>query len=101
METKSASQMATIYGLKSPQAFNKLLTKCCVLKATDKGYVLSEELRGKGYTAVVEASYFLPNGFKGTSKRMVWTELGQNYVKKTLAHHGVIPVSEQKDLFNA
>ena len=99
METKSASQMATIYGLKSPQAFNKLLTKCGILKLTDKGYTLDEDLKGRGFTTVVETAYWLPNGFRGTSKRPVWTEKGQEHIHKVLLHHGISPINEQISLF--
>lgn len=99
MDTMTATQMATVYGMKSPQAFNKLMVKCGVLVGTVKGYVLAESLRGQGYTAVVDAHYFLPNGFKATKKKAVWTEKGQQYVRQRLGRIGIVPVSEQRDIF--
>lgn len=100
MDTKSATQMAAVYGLKSPQAFNKLLAKCGLLQQTGKGYCLSEALRGQGYVAVINAPYFLPNGIKAFKKKSVWTEAGQQYIRHTLLHHGISPVTEQQSLFN-
>ena len=99
METKNATQMANLYGLKSSVAFNKLLVKCGLLIATDKGYVLAENLRELGLTTTVEASYFLPNGIRATKKRSAWTEKGQQFIHKHLSRIGIIPVSEQRDLF--
>lgn len=100
MEIKSATQMATVYGLKSPQAFNKLLAKCGLLTHTDKGYTLAEALRGRGYVIAVESPYFLPNGLKVFKKKPMWTEEGQAYIRKMLLHHGISPVNEQQSLFN-
>lgn len=99
MNTKSATQMATVYGLPSSQAFNKLLEKCGLLARTDKGFVLSDRLRGQGYTVVVEAPYFLPSGIRATKKKSVWTETGQQYIHQRLARLGIVPVSEQTNLF--
>lgn len=99
MDTKSATQMANLYGLKSSVAFNKLLVKCGLLIATNKGYVLAENLRALGLTTTVEASYFLPNGIRATKKKSAWTEKGQQFVHKRLSRIGIIPVSEQRDLF--
>lgn len=99
-ETMSASQMATVYGLKSSQAFNKLMEKCGVLTHNDKGYFLVNSLMGCGYVTVVEVGYFLPNGIRATKKKAVWTEAGQTFVRQTLAHHGIWPASECKGLFD-
>ena len=96
----SATQMAGIYGLKSSVAFNKLMVKCGILNDTNKGYVLAADLRGRGLTAVITSPYFLPNGIKAFKKKAVWTEEGQTYVRKTLIHHGIAPVGEQKGLFD-
>lgn len=100
METKNATQMATVYGLKSPQAFNKLLAKCGVLKESDKGYMLAEALRGQGYSVVVEVPYFLPNGIRANKKKSVWTEKGQAYIRQRLGRIGIVPISEQTDMFS-
>lgn len=99
METKSAKQMANLYGLKSSVAFNKLLVKCGLLITTNKGYVLAENLRALGLTATVEASYFLHNGIRATKKRSAWTEKGQQFIHKRLSRIGIVPTSEQRDLF--
>ena len=61
METRTATQMAKLYGMKSSTAFNKLLTECKVLRHTDKGFILDDSLQGKGYTTVVTTPYFLPS----------------------------------------
>lgn len=100
MTTKNATQMAEAYGLKSPIAFNKLMVKCGVLQHTDKGYVLSEEFRGLGLIDVIDYPYWLPNGIKATKKKAVWNEEGQAFVRGVLAHHGIVPVSEQTSLFD-
>lgn len=99
METKTASQMATIYGLKSSIAFNKMLVKCGLLTKTDKGYILSKPMQGWGFTTVIEVPYFLPNGFRATKKKSVWTESGQHFIYQHLARIGILPVSEQRDMF--
>ena len=99
METKNATQMASVYGLKSPQAFNKLLAKCGVLVESIHGYVLADNLRGRGYSTVVEEHYFLPNGFRATKKKSVWTERGQTYIRQRLGRIGIVPNSEQTGLF--
>lgn len=99
MENKTATQMAKIYGLKSSQAFNKLLVKCGMLTHTVKGYVLAENLRGQGYTAIVNKPYFLPNGIKATKKICAWTESGQQFIRQRLGRNGIVPVSEQPDIF--
>lgn len=100
MEIKSATQMAAIYGLKSSQAFNKLLAKCGVLEETPKGYVLTESLRDKGYSVVISVPFFLPSGIKCYKKKSAWTESGVSFIRHTLLHHGISPVSEQQSLFN-
>ena len=99
METKSATQMATIYGLKSSIAFNKLLEKCGVVTRTDKGYILADSLQGKGYITIVEVGYFLPNGFRATKKKAVWTEKGQQFLHERLGRIGIVPAGEQQDIF--
>ena len=96
----TATQMAKAYGLKSPQAFNKLMVKCRVLVDTVKGYVLAEAFRGQGYSAVIDHPYFLPNGIRATKKKAVWTEKGQQFVRARLARIGIIPVNEQTDIFS-
>lgn len=100
METKTATQMATLYGLKSSVAFNKLLVKCGVLLHTDKGYVLAEHLRDRGLTVVINAPFFLPSGIRAFKKKSVWNETGQQFVHDILAHHGILPVSERTSLFD-
>ncbi len=99
MTTMTATQMAEAYGLKSSQAFNKLMKKCGVLVRNDKGYFLSDDLRGCGYIAIVDAAYFLPNGIRATKKKAVWTEKGQQFVRARLARIGIIPANEQTDMF--
>ena len=100
MENKTAIQMARIYGLKSSQAFNKLMVKCGVLTRTIKGYMLADSLRGQGLSVTVELPYFLPNGIKATKKRSAWTEKGQKYIHQRLSRIGIFPSSEQTDLFS-
>lgn len=92
--------MARIYGLKSSVAFNKLLVKCGVLTDTNKGYVLAESLRGQGYTTVINKPYFLPNGIRATKKRSAWTESGQQFIRQRLGRNGIVPVSEQQNIFS-
>ena len=99
METKNATQMATVYGLKSPQAFNKLLAKCGVLVESIHGYVLADNLRGRGYSTVVEVPFFLPNGIRTKKKKSVWTERGQTYIRQRLGRIGIVPNSEKTGLF--
>ena len=100
MGIMTATQMANEYGFKSPKSFNKLLAKCGLLTQTKKGHVLAEAHRGNGYIAFIEAPYFLPNGIKAFHKKAVWTESGQAFVHATLLRHGIVPVSEQQQLFN-
>ena len=100
MEIKTATQMATLYGLKSSTAFNKLLTECKVLRCTNDGFVLDESLRGKGYATVISQPYFLPSGIRATKKRSAWTPEGQQFIRQRLGRIGIVPVSEQTDLFN-
>lgn len=91
--------MADLYGMKSSVAFNKLLVSCGLLIHTAKGFVLAEALRELGLTAAVEVPYFLPNGIRASKKKSVWTEKGQQYIHKRLARIGIVPASEQRDLF--
>jgi hypothetical protein len=99
MEIKTASQMASIYGMKSSIAFNKMLVKCGLLVKTDKGYVLSKPMQGWGFTTVIEVPYFLPNGFRATKKKAAWTESGQHFIRQHLGRIGILPISEQRDMF--
>ena len=99
METKSATQMAKLYGMKSSVAFNKILVNCGLLIKTAKGYCLANGLKNLGLVTVIDASYFLPNGIKATKKKAVWTEKGQEYIHKHLSRIGIVPVSEHRDLF--
>ena len=101
MNTKTATQMATIYGLKSSVAFNKMMVRCGVLSMTSKGYVLNDSLRGRGYITVIESPYFLPNGIRATKKRAAWTESGQHFIRQHLGRIGIIPANEQADIFKA
>lgn len=101
METKTATQMATIYGLKSSIAFNKLLEKCGVLTSTEKGYVLAEALRGQELTVVINVPWFMPNGFKVYKKKAAWTEKGQQFLRQRLGRIGIVPANEQQDMFSA
>ena len=101
MENKTAAQMATVYGLKSSIAFNKMLVKCGLLAHTDKGYQLSGPMKGWGFTTVVEVPYFLPTGIRVTKKKAAWTESGQHFIRQHLGRLGIIPVSEQTDLFTS
>ena len=100
MTTMTSTQIAKAYGLKSPQAFNKLMEKCHVLRSTDKGYVLSDDLKGMGLVVAIDAHYFLPNGFRATKKKAVWTEKGQTFIRKRLGRIGIVPANEQTDIFN-
>ena len=100
METMTATQMANVYGLKSAQAFNKLMEKCHVLRSTDKGYVLADDLKGMGLVVAIDAHYFLPNGFRATKKKAVWTEKGQAFIRQRLGRIGIVPANEQTDIFN-
>ena len=95
----TATQMATVYGLKSPQAFNKLMEKCGVLTKNDKGYFLADKLRGNGYITVIDQPYFLPNGIRATKKKAVWTERGQQFIRARLGRIGITPINEQTDMF--
>lgn len=99
MATKNATQMAKLYGLKSSVAFNNLLVKCGLLIHTVKGYVLADSLRNQQLTDVAESPFFLPNGIKATKKKSVWTEKGQQYIYQRLSRIGIVPTSEQNDLF--
>lgn len=101
MNTKSATQMADLYGLKSSVAFNKLLVKCGLLIATAKGYCLASGLKGLGLVAIIDVPYFLPNGIRASKKKAVWTVEGQQYIHERLARIGIVPVSEQRDLFGS
>ena len=101
MNTMTATQMATIYGMKSSIAFNKVLAKCGIINHTDRGYVLDSSLHGRGYIAIVDAAYFLPNGIRATKKKAVWTEKGQQFIRQRLGRIGIVPISEQKDMFTA
>lgn len=100
-ETMTATQMAQLYGMKSSTAFNKLLTECKVLRHTDKGFILDDSLQGKGYATVISQPYFLPSGIRATKKRSAWTPEGQQFIRQRLGRIGIVPVSEQTDLFNA
>lgn len=100
MEVMSATQMANVYGLKSSVAFNKLMVKCGLLVHAGNGYTLAADLRGRGFVTLIERPYFLPNGIRAFKKKAVWTEAGQSHIRQTLSRHGILPVSEQKDLFN-
>ena len=100
MNTMTATQMANLYGLKSSIAFNKLMVRCGILKDTSKGYVLAEDLRNRGLVTVIDTWYFLPNGIKATKKRAVWTSEGQRFIHHRLARIGIVPTSEQPNLFN-
>ena len=99
MATKSATQMATLYGLKSSVAFNKLMVNCGLLIRTDAGYYLADSLKNLGLVTVIDMPYFLPNGIRATKKKAVWTEKGQEYIRQRLGRIGIIPTSEQTDLF--
>ena len=99
MTTMTATQMATIYGLKSSQAFNKLMEKFGVLIKNANGYFLADNLRGWGYTAVIDQPYFLPNGIRATKKKAVWTEKGQQFIHARLKRFGITPINEQTDIF--
>lgn len=92
--------MATLYGLKSSTAFNKLMVKCGILQLTRKGYVLAEDLRDRGFVAVIDTSFFLPGGIKATKKHAVWTTEGQQFIHHRLARIGIVPPSEQRGLFD-
>ena len=100
MQTMTASQMAELYGMKSSTAFNKLLTECKVLRRTDKGFVLDESLRGKGYSIVISQPYFLPSGIRATKKRSAWTPEGQSFIRRRLGRIGIFPAGEERDIFN-
>ena len=100
MTTMTAAQMATVYGLKSSVAFNKMLVKCGLLVHTSKGYQLSGPMKGWGFTTAIEVPYFLPNGFRATKKRAAWTESGQQFIRQHLRRIGIIPANEQKDMFS-
>lgn len=99
MATKSATQMANLYGMKSSVAFNKVLVNCGLLVHTNAGYCLADSLKNLGLVAVIDFPYFLPNGIKATKKKAVWTEKGQGYIRQRLGRIGIIPPSEQLDLF--
>ena len=99
MAIMSATQMADLYGMKSSIAFNKLLVNCGMLIRTDAGYCLSNELKNQGMVAIIDYPFFLPNGIKATKKKAVWTEKGQQYIHQRLGRIGIVPTSEQRDLF--
>lgn len=101
MDTKSATQMASLYGMKSSVAFNKILVKCGLLVHTNKGYCLADSLKNLGLVAVIDYPFFLPNGIKATKKKSAWTEKGQQYIHKHLSRIGIVPVSEQRDIFGS
>lgn len=99
MATKSATQMANLYGMKSSVAFNKVLVNCGLLVDTNAGYCLADSLKNLGLVAVIDYSYFLPNGIKATKKKAVWTEKGQEYIRQRLGRIGIVPTTDQLDLF--
>ena len=98
--TKTATQMAALYGMKSSVAFNTLLEKCGLLVHTSKGYILSKPMQGWGFTTIIEVPYFLPNGIRATKKKSVWTESGQHFIRQHLGRLGIIPQGEQLGLFD-
>ena len=91
--------MADLYGMKSSVSFNKLLVNCGLLIHTSAGYCLADSLKNLGLVAIIDAPYFLPNGIKATKKKAVWTEKGQEYIHQRLGRIGIVPTSEQRDLF--
>lgn len=99
MATMSATQMADLYGMKSSVSFNKLLVNCGMLIRTDAGYCLANGLKDLGLVVIIDAPYFLPNGIRATKKKAVWTEKGQQYIHRRLRRIGIVPASEQTDLF--
>ena len=99
MNTKSATQMASLYGLKSSIAFNKLLVNCGLLIHTNAGYCLADSLKNLGLVAIIDVPFFLPSGIKASKKKAVWTEKGQQYIRQRLGRIGIVPTSEQTDLF--
>lgn len=99
METMTATQMASLYGLPSSIAFNKLLTRCGLLTHTDKGYVLASDYQGQDLTTTVTAWYWLPSGVKASKKKAAWTVKGQQVIRQRLGRLGILPPSEQLTLF--
>ena len=97
----TSTQMAKLYGLKSPIAFNKLMVECGILINTTKGYVLAQQLRGRGYVTAITAWFFLPSGIKASKKKSAWTESGQQLIRRHLRRLGIVPTEEQPDLFNS
>ena len=101
METMTSTQMAQLYGLPSSTAFNMLLLRCGILIHTNDGFVLSENLRGQGYTTNVTSWFFLPSGIKASKKRAAWTGKGRLFIQRHLHRLGIVPPEEQPTLFKA
>lgn len=101
MENKTSTQMATIYGMKSSVAFNKVLAKCGILRAVSGGhYVLADSLRDKGLTVAIDTHFFLPSGIRATKKKSAWTDKGQRFLRQRLGRIGIVPTNERNDLFS-
>lgn len=99
METKTSTELAELYGLKSSVAFNKLLVRCGILVEGARGYVLAEHLRGRGYACAVTQRFFLPSGVRASRKRGAWTPDGCELIRAHLLRLGICPASERKSLF--
>lgn len=99
MEVMTSTQMAELYGLPSSIAFNKLMVQCGILVHNNDGYVLADNLRGQGYTTVINARFFLPNGARASKKKAAWTGKGRLFVQRHLRRLGIVPSTEQNDLF--
>lgn len=84
------SQLATMFGISSAKALNKILKDLKIQHKVNEQWILNADYQGKGYTRVVTTSHECSDGRKENSALTVWTEPGRVFLHGKLSKAGYI-----------
>lgn len=84
------SQLATMFGISSAKALNKILKDLKIQHKVNEQWILNADYQGKGYTRVVTTSHECSDGRKENSALTVWTEPGGVFLHGKLSKAGYI-----------
>ena len=97
--TVTITQIAQDYGM-SAKKFNQILCDFRIQHKVNKQWILYADNINKGYVQSKPTNIPLPNGTEKVVYNTEWTQKGRIFLYEKLKQAGILPMIENKDLFD-